>query len=370
MNIIYYDTQREWDRFVPGALRWTRDTVLGENDFFIVHDSERRTAQWEFRETHRNVYCLVIDGGGPAQVAGVNEGGYFHCCRVAVSRGLQGKSRLVERLRSVIDYCRNNPGSNAPWHFLYEDTVDRIRQRLLTPFVLLHLGLQMEKEKKRSFVNEPTDEEKECLRGGEDLLSDQKKMEQDLCELMGVPHQGKGDGPEPLKQLRQWVDDNNSELGQLFEQAVSGKKFKRLAEQKLNGTLSTIEELSEIVDRAVDYGERVKKNSSMRHFLKNAVPRLTNYFAGLNKEMRSVLDLEMKDLESSFRTFLAPSAGYDLDAKTRKTSDAAYKAVTVFRDKLDKKGNDQNLVKEIKKLVNQLETIEKLTFNSPEAKLS
>lgn len=249
-----------------------------------------------------------------------------------------------------------------------------LRSKILTPFILQHLALQVAEQNRQSALDALSPEEIRCCTGGIDILLENDgrcQIEVDLCEVMGGRYPRSGETiPEPLADLRGWLSTNKQCIVILLKGAVENKRFERLRGSQLDDVLTAIEELSEIVNRAVDYGERLKKNSSMRHFLKNAIPRLTNYFAGLNTETRGSLDLEMKDIESSFRAFLAPSPGYSLDAKTHKTSEATHKAVIAFRAKLDKKGNDHNLLEELKRLVDQFEVMEKLTLNSPEANLS
>lgn len=267
-------------------------------------------------------------------------------------------------------------------------TLGLARLKILTPFVLLYQGIETEQEgawsfanalkDKKDIVNESQSDQKsnkknkekvlESLKRGKEFLSNPTEIEKRFYELMGISYPVEGEQPDPLVELKHWLKTTKSDLAPLFDQAIGGQTFYGIYNNpkvKLDRILAVINWLKEIIEFADDYGKWQKKNSSMRHFLKNAITRLTNYTAPLNKELRQSLDREIKDIEEAFQTFRLPSESYEMDQETKNESKSGLEAVRKFRGKLVKGEDDYALMEELKKLVAQFEAVIVLTHRAP-----
>jgi hypothetical protein len=250
--------------------------------------------------------------------------------------------------------------------YRYEDKAkyQDLCSKLLTPFVLLHLGLQTVAQDKNGKSNKLSPEEIESCRKGIALLKNKKfEIEKALCDLMGVPHPGKGDCPEPLTQLQKWVNNNNSVLAPLFKRAVRIEKFELLTEEGLNGVLAVIEEFSKIVNRAVDYGERVKKqNSDLRHFLDNAVPRLSGYPETLDEEGCRSVERDLKGLDSTLASVLAPASDEFWTDEIKEAAKSALSMIGKIRKALQQAQSGQDSFFRKNALLDALDQVARLTL--------
>ncbi len=279
-------------------------TTFNNSDLLLIHENDISTHFYNSAKmdlTNKNGPKIIkFSGGGTKEETGEDRERVF-ALLYPIASSIFTKA---ETWKAILKYI-SDPKAHSKPACMGGLTP---HSRFLTSFVLLHLGLTMEGKEKGSFIKGLIDDDKKCLKAGQDFLSNQGKMGEALCEIMGVPHPGKEDCPKPLTQLQEWVRDNHSVLNHLFEWAVGGEQSKSPTKEKLNGALDVIEALSEIVDHAVDYGEQVKKNSVLRHFLNNAVSRLSGYPKTLDAERCRSLEQEMMKLDSLLASVMAPDS--------------------------------------------------------------
>lgn len=302
MNVYVFDIsgERNWSTDKVEIISLTPDMldVPSKGDLLIIHytdyDNHRINS---YRKGEEQPYILWVSGGDILSVSSRNQHAYQNPLPHKVDVG----SILGERLSSFVHTLRRE--KNPRWEILYDD--ERLQftclSNLLTPFVLLHLGLQMEVSMPESFWDGMNPEEKSCCNDGFNILeAGGAKLKERFLELLGFSKQGWdtviaiGHPAGPLtRDLDRLIAEFGCSLEMLFrelshndgknplqERSSAPNEFKKKVklERVHNagpntepakpvelGTLEAIDELARVVEDAVVYKELADQVRSLRH---------------------------------------------------------------------------------------------------------
>ncbi len=184
MKIYVFDVtgNRHWSKNVGDitTLEAQGLAIPSKDDLLIIHFTDYRNYRqdYTYREGEDQPYILWVSGGSPETINTRKQ----HWYQERLEHNIDKNHQFFVKLKSFIDRLKTGI---YDWTLLYskgeEAAVQRLRSEILTPFVLLHLGLQM---KDSFFNNDFTQEEKECCSKGVELLGEKSGEVQLLSRFM------------------------------------------------------------------------------------------------------------------------------------------------------------------------------------------
>lgn len=176
-----------------------------------------------------------------------------------------------------------------------------IQERLLMPFLILHLVLQLEEEDRAAFLQNLSEEERNCCREGAHLLEEQETLLNPETRNMFNAIGGKF--PQTAELLvKETLLHFHEAYGNRIAQLLVG-----LANGQLAGTARDSSDvrgvelfLNIIEKKIIGCAEAVQSLRSLAHVIANALPRLNNLSSDPTLHLWELLRVELVRLEKGF----------------------------------------------------------------------
>lgn len=273
--------------------------------------------------------------------------------------------KLLNKIVALLESICANSDIGKKFDEIWDECVKKndkelarlFRSQILTPFVALHLALQME--------SDMLDEEKEhCKKVWEDGLELIKNNGQELnakfMELLGLsknisPNRIK---PQPEKELDEFIEKYKDRLYTIFEGLSVNNTFVLNENENVDNLLAGIEQLSKIVEEGISCKEAIKKNRVLRHNIENAITRLGLFTAPFS-DKREGLRKELNDLNVNLSSFDTDMIRKYFNMDMKNEFDSSIRLIQGY----DGAGSDDKILNMIKELISSLQKIVTVTLN-------
>lgn len=197
-----------------------------------------------------------------------------------------------------------------------------LRSQILTPFVALHLILQMEPKERESCLKSisESEEDRAFAKEGLDLLKDKgSELKEKISELAGTPFEE--------DKINEFIKVYADHLSAVFQ----GIRYNKQIELPIGvDILAGIEQLSKIVEEEIEKGDLKKKARVIKHDLDNVMRRLDNCISPLSPEKLEVIKGGMERLDSIFKELNSLKESLHLDMQNE--LDSASELIRKIRD--------------------------------------
>ncbi len=197
-------------------------------------------------------------------------------------------SAVLDKKENAFDYLVRKPNS----HLI-------ARSQILTPFVALHLILQMEPKEQESYLKDMSKEDQKFCKEGFELMDNNGlELMRKFSELAGIPFE-EGKAPSrPQKDINKFIEVYAERLYTIFQGILKNNQIELPSGDDL---LAGIEQLSRLVEEEIEKSYFKKKARVIKHDLDNVMRNLDNCNSPLTPEKRGVMKNKMEMLDSIFK---------------------------------------------------------------------
>lgn len=225
-------------------------------------------------EFHHSDNVSDIDKNSPPEIF------MFKVCK-------NGQNNFQNEFKKLIEASKPTP------HLIAHS----LRSQILTPFVALHLALQIEPKERETYLKNLSPEDF-CNEGIEVLDNKGQELIRKFSELAGTPFEKEKALSQSQKDINEFIQDYAEPLSTIFQGIINNNQINLPSDVDV---LAGIEQLSRIVEEGVEKSDLIKKARLIKHDLDSVLRRLDNCKSPLTPEKRGVMKSGMEMLDSIFK---------------------------------------------------------------------
>lgn len=270
------------------------------DDIILLHETDIRNHLYNNApmdlEGKEGPNIIKFSGGAASEATGENRERVF-----ALEHPIEYPIfTKAETWKDILKYISDPKNQSKPACMGLSVQYISLRSQILTPFVALHLALQMNQEEQRSYLKNLSPEDRKfCNEGIEVLDNKGQELIRKFSELAGTPFEKEKALSQSQKDLNEFIEVYAERLSTIFQGIINNNQIELLT--GVDVLLAGIEQLSKIVEDGIEKSDLIKKARVIKHDLDNVMRRLDNCISPLSPEKLEVIKGGMDRLDSIFK---------------------------------------------------------------------